>query len=245
MPAPLPRSVMKTDFRDRASRRLLVRRIDLRGGGRHVAARSLIKTTDKEMSLCAVPDWPDAGWKGKRPLKNANPPAMAKLQVPSVTLLNRYQGSEFRPIYSTKVTAHGGEAEHGRASGIVRSDDGSLDLALRLPPELGGEGGGTNPEQLFAAAFAACFHGALNLLAGRSGIAIRGSSVQVSVALGRDPVDGLFALSADVRIALPGIEKSLAEELVRSTERFCPYAKMARNGFTSIVTLATQGGELA
>lgn len=165
---------------------------------------------------------------------------MARLKAPPVTLLNRYQGPEFHPIYSTTVTANGGEAEHGRASGMVRSDDGHLDLALRLPHELDGEGGGTNPEQLFAAAFAACFHGALNLLAARRGIAIRGSSVRVSVALGRDPVDGLFALTADVRIALPGIEKPLAEELVRSTERFCPYAKMARNGFTSIVALAPQ-----
>ncbi|MDM0001067.1 Ohr family peroxiredoxin [Variovorax sp. J22P240] len=164
---------------------------------------------------------------------------MSKLQPPPVTLLNKYQGPNFLALYSTKVTASGGEAEHARASGIVRAEDGNLDVQLRLPPELGGEGGGTNPEQLFAAAFAACFHGALNLLAARSGIALRGSSVQVSVALGRDPVDGLFALSADVRISLPGVEKGIAEELVRSTERFCPYAKMARNGFNSIVALAT------
>jgi Ohr subfamily peroxiredoxin len=165
---------------------------------------------------------------------------MAKLQPPPVTLLDKYQGSEFQPLYSTKVTASGGEAEHARASGVLRSDDGNLDLALRLPPELGGEGGGTNPEQLFAAAFAACFHGALNLLAAKKGIAIRGSTVQASVAFGRDPIDGLYMLTADVRIHLPGIDKSLAEELVRSTERICPYAKMARNGITSIVALATQ-----
>lgn len=165
---------------------------------------------------------------------------MAKLQPPPVSLLNKYQGPDFQPLYSTKVTASGGEAEHARASGVLRSDDGNLDLALRLPPELGGEGGGTNPEQLFAAAFAACFHGALNLLASKNGLAIQGSTVQVSVAFGRDPIDGLYMLTADVRIHLPGIEKALAEELVRSTERICPYAKMARNGITSIVALATQ-----
>lgn len=164
---------------------------------------------------------------------------MPKLQPPPVTILNKYQGPEFQPIYSTKVTVSGGEAEHARASGIVRSDDGNLDVELRLPVELGGEGGGTNPEQLFAAAYAACFHGALNLLAARSGIAIHGASVQVSVAFGRDPIDGLFMLTADVSIHLPGIAKSLAEELVRSTERFCPYAKMARNGITSIVALGS------
>lgn len=71
---------------------------------------------------------------------------MATLQPPPVTLLNKYHGPEFHPIYSTRVTATGGEAEHARASGIVRSDDGNLDVELRLPPELGGQGGGTNPE---------------------------------------------------------------------------------------------------
>lgn len=76
------------------------------------------------------------------------------------------------------------------------------------------------------------------MLALKSGIAIHGSSVHASVALGRDPIDGLFTLTVDLRIDLPGIEKSLAEELVRSTERFCPYAKMARSGFNSIVALA-------
>lgn len=164
---------------------------------------------------------------------------MAKLQAPPVTLLNKYQGADFHPVYATKVTVSGGEAEHARASGVARSDDGNLDVQLRLPDAMGGEGGGTNPEQLFAAAYAACFHGALNLLASRSKIAIRGASVEVSVAFGRDPVDGLFALKADVKIHLPGIEKSLAEELTRNAERFCPYAKMARNGIASVVSVAT------
>ena len=132
----------------------------------------------------------------------------------------------------------GGEAAHGRASGVARSNDGCLDIALRLPVELGGGGGGTNPEQLFAAAYAACFHGALNLLATRKGIPLVDARVEVSVAFGRDPMDGLFMLTADVAIHLPGVEKSLAEELVRHTERFCPYAKLARNGMTSIVALA-------
>ncbi|NVM90304.1 Ohr subfamily peroxiredoxin [Variovorax sp. SG517] len=163
---------------------------------------------------------------------------MTKLQPPPVSLLNRYRGPEFQPLYSTKVTVSGGKAAHGRASGVARSNDGCLDIALRLPVELGGGGGGTNPEQLFAAAYAACFHGALNLLATRKGIPLVDARVEVSVAFGRDPMDGLFMLTADVTIHLPGVEKSLAEELVRHTERFCPYAKLARNGMTSIVALA-------
>ncbi|QSI30590.1 Ohr family peroxiredoxin [Variovorax sp. RKNM96] len=161
------------------------------------------------------------------------------LQPPPVTLLDKYKGQEFEPIYSTVVTVSGGEAEHGRASGVARSDDGNLNAQLRLPAALGGGGGGTKPEQLFAAAYAACFHGALNLLAAKKRIPVHDATVQVSVAFGRDPVDGLFMLTADVRIHLPDVEKSVAEELVRNTERFCPYAKMARNGITSIVALAT------
>lgn len=164
---------------------------------------------------------------------------MTKLQAPPVTLLDRFQGSEFQSLYSTKVTVTGGEALHGRASGVARSDDGSLDIALRLPSELGGNGGGTNPEQLFAAAYAACFHGALNLLATRNGIPHTDTRVEVSVAFGRDPMDGLFMLTAEVVIHMPGVARHVAEALVRNTERFCPYAKMSRNGISSIVTLAT------
>lgn len=163
---------------------------------------------------------------------------MAKLQPPPVTLLDKYSGADFQPIYATTVTVSGGEAEHARASGVARSDDGNLDVKLRLPTEMGGKGRGTNPEQLFAAAYAACFHGALKLLASRNKVEMRDARVEVSVAFGRDPVDGLFALKADVRIFLPGIDKGVAEELVRNTERLCPYAKMARNGITSVVALA-------
>lgn len=177
--------------------------------------------------------------KDAAPVSAAETAQSSPLQPPPVTLLDKYKGQEFEPIYSTAVTVSGGEAEHGRASGVARSDDGNLDVELRLPAALGGGGDGTNPEQLFAAAYAACFHGALNLLAAKKKIPVHDATVKVSVAFGRDPMDGLFVLTADVRIHLPDVEKSVAEELVRSTERFCPYAKMARNGITSIVALAT------
>lgn len=167
----------------------------------------------------------------------STPQDATPLQPPPVTLLDKYKGPEFEPIYSTTVTVSGGAAEHGRASGVARSDDGNLNVELRLPTALGGGGGGTNPEQLFAAAYAACFHGALNLLAAKKRIAVHDATVQVAVAFGRDPVDGLFMLTADVHIRLPDVEKSVAEALVRGTERLCPYAKMARNGITSIVAL--------
>jgi Ohr subfamily peroxiredoxin len=162
---------------------------------------------------------------------------MSKLRPPSQALLDKYRGADFHPLYTTSVTVRGGEAAHGRASGIAISDDGELYVELRLPVELGGKGGGTNPEQLFAAGYAACFHGALSMLAERSGLSLPDASVTATVSFGRDPVDGLFALKAEVNIHLPGVARDVAEELVRNTERLCPYAKMAQGGIESVVAL--------
>ncbi|SAK66947.1 Ohr family peroxiredoxin [Caballeronia ptereochthonis] len=164
---------------------------------------------------------------------------MEPLNPPPVTLLDKYQGQDVQSLYSTTVTVTGGDAGHGRASGVVRSDDGNLDLNLRMPQALGGTGDGTNPEQLFAAGYAACFHGALTLLAARAGVAVEGTSVAVTVEFGRDPMDGLFVLTAHTRVQIPGVDRVVAEELVRNTERFCPYTKMARKGIVNIVALAT------
>jgi len=164
---------------------------------------------------------------------------MTTLKPPSIALLERYRGKDFKPLYVTRVTVTGGESEHGRASGRARSDDGMLELALRMPPELGGPGGGTNPEQLFAAGYAACFHGALHLLATRASIAVPNMTVGVTVTYGRDPVDGLYMLTANVEISLPDLDVNIAEELVRNAERVCPYAKMTRQGIPN-VTLAVR-----
>ncbi|MFM0342595.1 Ohr family peroxiredoxin [Paraburkholderia sp. RL17-347-BIC-D] len=165
---------------------------------------------------------------------------MTTLRPPPLTLLDKYHGRDLQTLYSTTVTVTGGDAGHGRASGIARSDDGNLVVHLRLPKALGGPGGGTNPEQLFAAGYAACFHGALSLLAAQASIPIPDASVQVTVDFGRDPMDGLFILSAQTRVRLPGVERVVAEELVRNSERFCPYTKMARQGIENVVALVRQ-----
>ncbi len=162
---------------------------------------------------------------------------MTRLRPPPLTLLDKYHGKDTQTLYSITVTVTGGDAGHGRASGIARSDDGQLGVDLRMPKALGGPGGGTNPEQLFAAGYAACFHGALSLLAARAGVPIPGSAVDVTVDFDRDPVDGLFKLTAHTRVHLPGVARAAAEELVRNTERFCPYTKMARHGIENIVAL--------
>jgi lipoyl-dependent peroxiredoxin len=167
---------------------------------------------------------------------------MSPLQPPPTSLLDKYHGSETQALYTGRVRVTGGEAAHGRASGVVKSDDGALDVNLRLPTELGGPGGGSNPEQLLAAGYAACFHGALALLASRAGVVLTDVTVDAAVTFARDPVDGLFLLSADIRINIPGLDRTLAAELVRNTERICPYAKMFRNGIDHVVTLASEDG---
>lgn len=163
---------------------------------------------------------------------------MKKISAPAIATLDKYSGMDFQPLYSTNVKVSGSEAAHGRASCIVRSDDGNLELELRLPSALGGTGGATNPEQLFAAGFAATFHSALTLLAQKAGVDIDDAAVNVSVTFGRDPVDGLYALLANVSVALPHVPTAIAEELIRNTERLCPYAKMTRQGIICVATLA-------
>jgi len=165
---------------------------------------------------------------------------MSPLQPPPTSLLDKYHGEDAQPLYTGRVRVTGGEAAHGRASGIARSDDGALDIHLRLPTALGGPGGGTNPEQLLAACYAACFHGALTLLAARSGVVLVDAFVEAAVTFARDPMDGRFLVSADVRVSLPGVDRKVAAELVRNTERICPYAKMFRQGIDHVVALAPE-----
>ena len=165
---------------------------------------------------------------------------MSPLRAPPTSLLDKYLGAEAELLYIGRVRVAGGEAAHGRASGIVTSDDGALEIALRLPVELGGEGGGTNPEQLLAASYGACFHGALVLLAERSGVVLSDTVVEAAVTFARDPVDGQFQLIAELGVSMPGIDRALAAELVRNTERLCPYAKMCRQGIKHRVTLAPE-----
>lgn len=148
------------------------------------------------------------------------------------SMLDKYHGDEIRPLYTGRVRARGGQALNARASGVVRSDDGMLSLDLRLPREMGGPGGGTNPEQLLAAAYASCFHGALELLAARAGLAITDSYVDVAVTFARDPVDGLYLVSAEILVSLPEMDATSAAELVRNTERICPYSKLFQRGIS-------------
>ena len=139
-------------------------------------------------------------------------------------------------VYAASATAYG----DGR-NGHVTSDDDVLDLDLAVPKEMGGPGGDlTNPEQMFAAGYAACFHGVMSLIATRHGIELHDARVEAEATFARDPADGLFLLSAKLRAVLPGLDRTVAAELVRHAERFCPYAKMFRQGIEHVVTLAPE-----
>ncbi|MFJ8357246.1 Ohr family peroxiredoxin [Streptomyces sp. NPDC093984] len=158
--------------------------------------------------------------------------------LPDLSVEKDYVGDAFSAIYTTTVTVHGGAVSHGRASGRARSSDGALDLDLRMPAELGGERQGTNPEQLFAAGFAACYHGALSLVARQEDLDPATLSVDATVAFGRDPDDGGYLLHVDVVVKWPGVDPAVATDLLEKANSLCPYARMAWQGTPTTITLA-------
>jgi len=137
--------------------------------------------------------------------------------------------------YVTKATATGGR--DGRAI----TDDGKLDVKLTTPKELGGPGGdATNPEQLFAAGYSACFLSAIKYVAAQSKIAVPAdASVTASVGVGpRDDGRG-FGLDVALEIGLPGLERAAAEDLVARAHVVCPYSEATRGNLN--VRLALRG----
>ena len=122
------------------------------------------------------------------------------------------------------ATAHAtGDGRNGHAT----SDDGILDLDLRTPPELGGPGGATNPEQLFAAGYAACFHSALKVVAGREKLDVTGTEVSASVGIGMNDRGG-FGLAVELDVHAPALDRSTAEALVAKAHEVCPYSNATR-----------------
>ena len=127
---------------------------------------------------------------------------------------------------TTLYTAHAHVT--GGRDGAAKTDDGKLDVKLAPPKELGGNGAGTNPEQLFAAGYAACFIGAMRLVAGNEKIAVpQGLAIAADVSLGKDAQDH-FRLGVVFNIALPGMDKAAAEALVAKAHEVCPYSRATR-----------------
>jgi osmotically inducible protein OsmC len=126
-------------------------------------------------------------------------------------------------IYTAVASATG----NGRA-GHVRSSDGVLDLDLAIPKEMGGPGGAlTNPEQLFAAGYSACFHSALKLVAGKQKTDITGSIVTGEVGIGPNDAGG-FALEVTLRVEFGTVDQATGEALVAAAHQVCPYSNATR-----------------
>lgn len=124
--------------------------------------------------------------------------------------------------YTARATAYG-EGRNGR----VTSDDDVLDVDLAVPKAMGGPGGDlTNPEQLFAAGYAACFHSALKLVAGRAGASTEGSTVAAAVGIGQQGQG--FGLTVELQVTLPDLEHDQAQRLVEQAHEVCPYSNATR-----------------
>lgn len=135
-------------------------------------------------------------------------------------------------LYTAVSTATGGR--DGRAV----SSDKVLDVKLSTPKELGGAGGdGTNPEQLFAAGYAACFLGAVKLVARTRKIALA-DDASVTAKVGIGPVSVGYALAVELTASLPGIDRALAEEIVAGAHERCPYSNATRGNVDVVLTVA-------
>ncbi|MGW4486017.1 organic hydroperoxide resistance protein [Amycolatopsis sp. NPDC004368] len=133
-------------------------------------------------------------------------------------------------IYTAAATARG----EGR-NGEVTSSDGVLDESLAIPKEMGGPGGDkTNPEQLFAAGYSACFHSALQAVARGAKVQLPASTVTAEVSLYKQEVG--FQLGVVLNVALPGMDKAQAEELVAQAHQLCPYSNATRGNIEVALT---------
>jgi Ohr subfamily peroxiredoxin len=121
-------------------------------------------------------------------------------------------------LYRANATATGGREGHGAAS------DGRLDVKLSTPKELGGSGGdGTNPEQLFAVGYSACFLGAMKFVAGKEKVALP-DSTSVNGLVGIGPVPTGFAIEVELKISVPGLPRKQVEDIVAKANVVCPYS---------------------
>jgi Ohr subfamily peroxiredoxin len=129
----------------------------------------------------------------------------------------------------------------GRADGHGKTSDGALEVDLRLPAEMGGEGGGTNPEQLFAVGYAACFEGAIGAVARRLKLAPGEVVIDSKVSLNPGP-ERTFVISVELDVTLPEVEADDAIEIVREAHKVCPYSNATRGNID--VTLTANGASV-
>lgn len=139
-------------------------------------------------------------------------------------------------VENVLYTAHA-RAVGGR-DGSAKSSDDRLQVKLSVPKELGGDGGaGTNPEQLFAAGYSACFLGALKLVAGKENVTLPAdTSIDGSVGIG--PIPTGFGIRAELKISAPGVDRKVVEDLVQKANIVCPYSNATRGNIDVTLTVA-------
>ena len=142
-----------------------------------------------------------------------------------VTTLNKV-------LYTAEASTMGGRDGHARSS------DGVLDVDVRVPEAMGGQGGGTNPEQLFAAGYAACFQSALGVVSRRKKVDTSGSTVTAKVSIGAIE-GGAFGLAVELDVAIPGVDGETAQELADAAHQVCPYSNATRGNIEVTVNVAS------
>ena len=136
-----------------------------------------------------------------------------------------------KTLYTTSVTAKGGR------NGQVKSENGILDIEVRMPKALGGVNDNfTNPEMLFAAGYSACFDSALNLIISKSKIETGETSVTAQVSIGQNQ-DGGFGLAAELEVNIPGVSIEQAQELTEKAHQICPYSNATRSNMEVKLTV--------
>jgi lipoyl-dependent peroxiredoxin len=136
-------------------------------------------------------------------------------------------------VYTASATSTG----DGR-TGHVRSSDGVLDFDLAVPKEMGGPGGAlTNPEELFAAGYAACFHSALRGIARREKITLEDTAITVDVGFGQR-AEGGFGLTVAIEAEIPSVDQATAERLLEAAHQVCPYSNATRGNIDVKLTVA-------
>jgi len=134
-------------------------------------------------------------------------------------------------VYKAHATSTGGR------DGTSKTSDGSLDIKLAVPKEMGGAGGGVNPEQLFAAGYSACFLGAMKFVAGTQKMALPAdTSINATVGIGQIPAG--FGIEVQMVVNVPGMDKVAAQALVDKAHQVCPYSNATRGNIEVSITVA-------
>lgn len=136
-------------------------------------------------------------------------------------------------LYTAQATSTGGR------DGASKSNDGRLEVSLSTPKELGGAGGaGTNPEQLFAAGYSACFIGAMKFVAMKEKITLP-QDLAITASVGIGPIPQGFGIKANLQVRLPGMDKSAAQGLVEKAHQVCPYSNATRGNIEVTLEVVT------